>query len=303
MSQSRLFELVYHLLEHGQTSAHALAEKFEVSVRTIYRDVDALSAAGVPVYTLPGRSGGVALMEQYVLNRATFSDREQSQLLTALRSLADNRLLGDEETLSKLSALFRRSEPDWLQVDLSHWGDGSQANIKFQKLKEAILARKVISFTYVSSYGGRTAREVLPARLVFKGQTWYLQGFCLEKQDYRTFRLSRMLELKVSERTFSTPLSPPPIQDTGGEPPIVTLRLHFSPAVAYRVYDEFEEGQIMALPDGSFEVMAAYPEDSWVYGFLLSFGGEVEIISPERVRQQVGQLAREIFEKCENADI
>ena len=303
MSQSRLFELVYHLLEHGQTSASALAEKFEVSVRTIYRDVEALSAAGVPVYTLPGRSGGVALMEQYVLNKAAFSDREQGQLLTALRSLADNRLLGDEETLTKLSALFRRSEPDWLQVDLSHWGDGTQASAKFQKLKQAILDHKVISFTYVSSYGGRTDREVLPARLVFKGQAWYLQGFCLKKQDYRTFRLSRMLELKVSDESFSTPLSPPPIQDSGGEPPIVTLRLHFSPAAAYRVYDEFEEGQIMALPDGSFEVLAAYPEDSWVYGFLLSFGAEMEIISPARVRQQVGRLAREIFEKCENTDI
>lgn len=303
MSQARLFEMVYLLLENGKMSATELAKRFEVLVRTIYRDVDALSQAGGPVYALPGRKGGVALMEQFVLSRAALSEKEQGQLLTALKSLPEDSGLGSEETLSKLSALFRRSEPDWLQVDLSHWGDGTQANIKFQKLKEAILARKVISFTYVSSYGGRTAREVLPARLVFKGQTWYLQGFCLEKQDYRTFRLSRMLELTVSERTFSTPLSPPPIQDAGGEPPIVTLRLHFSPAVAYRVYDEFEEGQIMALPDGSFEVMAAYPEDSWVYGFLLSFGGEVEIISPERVRQQVGQLAREIFEKCENTDI
>lgn len=242
-------------------------------------------------------------MEQFVLSRAALSAEEQSQLLTALKSLSGDAGLGSKETLSKLSALFRRSEPDWLQVDLSHWGSSAEANTKFQKLKEAILSHRVIAFTYVSSYGEKTGRQVLPARLVFKGQAWYLQGLCLDRQDYRTFRLSRMLELTVSERTFSTPLSPPPIQDAGGEPPIVTLRLHFSPAVAYRVYDEFEEGQIMALPDGSFEVMAAYPEDSWVYGFLLSFGGEVEIISPERVRQQVGQLARDLFEKCENTDI
>ena len=109
MSQARLFEMVYLLLEKGKMSASELAERFEVSVRTIYRDVDALSAAGVPVYTLPGRNGGVALMEQYVLSRAALSQEEQGQLLTALRSLSGEVSPGAEETLSKLSALFRRS--------------------------------------------------------------------------------------------------------------------------------------------------------------------------------------------------
>lgn len=302
MSQARLFEMVYLLLERGKMPASELAERFEVSVRTIYRDVDALSQAGVPVYALPGRKGGVALMEQFVLSRAALSEEEQGQLLTALKSLPGDSGLGSEETLSKLSALFRRSEPDWLQVDLSHWGSGTEANAKFQKLKEAILSRKVISFTYVSSYGEKTAREVLPARLVFKGQAWYLQGLCLDRQDYRTFRLSRMLALTVTERTFPTPLSPPPIQDSGGSPPIVDLRLRFSPAAAYRVYDEFEEGQVTARPDGSLEVQASFPEDGWVYGYLLSFGAQVQILAPERVRRQVGRLAKEILEKCENPD-
>ena len=302
MSQARLFELVYLLLEKGKMSASELAERFEVSVRTIYRDVDALSAAGVPVYTLPGRNGGVALMEQYVLSRAALSQEEQGQLLTALRSLSGEVSPGAEETLSKLSALFRRSEPDWLQVDLSHWGNSEAANAKFQRLKEAILSRRVISFTYVSSYGEKTAREVLPARLVFKGQGWYLQGFCLDRQDYRTFRLSRMLGLAVTERTFPTPLSPPSIRDSGGSPPIVSLGLRFSPSAAFRVYDEFEEGQVTTLADGSLEVRADFPEDGWVYSYLLSFGGQVTILSPERVRGQVGRMAREIFQKCENPD-
>ena len=302
MSQARLFEMVYLLLERGKMPARELAERFEVSVRTIYRDVDALSTAGVPVYSLPGRKGGVALMEQFVLSRAALSAEEQSQLLTALKSLSGDAGLGSKETLSKLSALFRRSEPDWLQVDLSHWGSSAEANTKFQKLKEAILSHRVIAFTYVSSYGEKTGRQVLPARLVFKGQAWYLQGLCLDRQDYRTFRLSRMLALTVTERTFPTPLAPPPIQDSGGSPPIVTLRLRFSPAAAYRVYDEFEEGQVTALPDGSLEVNTSFPEDGWVYGYLLSFGGQAEVLSPERVRRKMERLAREILEKYKNHD-
>lgn len=302
MSQSRLFHLVYHLLEHGQTSAPALAEKFEVSVRTVYRDVEALSAAGVPIYTMPGRNGGVALMDHFVLNRAALSGEEQEQLLTALKSLSGDSGLGSEETLSKLSALFRRPEPDWLQVDLSHWGDVSEANARFQQLKEAILDHRVISFSYVSSYGETTAREVLPARLVFKGQAWYLQGFCLDREAYRTFRLSRMLALTVTERTFSTPLSPPPIQGSGDPPPTVTLHLRFPPSMAYRVYDEFDGGQIKALPDGTLEVFASFPEDGWVYGYLLSFGASVEVLTPSYVRENLAALAKESFLQHEKHD-
>ncbi len=302
MSQGRLFEIVNLLLEKGKLSAGELAERFEVSVRTIYRDVDALSAAGVPIYATPGRTGGVALLDRYVLSKAALTEEEQSQLLTALRSLSGQPGLEGSEALAKLSALFRRTEPDWLQVDLSHWGDSAEANAKFQLLKSAILNHRIITFSYVSSYGIRTRRQVLPAKLVFKGRAWYLQGFCLDKEAYRTFRLSRMLELSVTERTFAPPLTPPPIQDSGGNPPMVSLRLRFASSAAYRVYDEFDETQITPLPDGSFQVVADYPEDNWVYGFLLSFGSDVEILSPDRVRRQVGCIAKGIFEKIENHD-
>lgn len=303
MSQGRLFELVYLLLERGQMTAKELSERFEVSIRTIYRDVDALSAAGVPVYATPGRNGGVALMDHYVLSKAALTDDEQSQLLTALRSLAGDDALGSSETLSKLSALFRRDQPDWLQVDMSRWGNSPDGKAKFAALKDAILTRKVISFTYVSSYGQTTARQALPARLVFKGQAWYLQGFCLDKQAYRTFKVSRMLGLSVTGQTFSTPLSPPPIDDPEAAAPCsVDLRLRFSPTQAFRVYDEFGESSVKALPDGSLEVSVSFPEDNWVYGYLLSFGLGVEVLEPERVRLGLGVLAHKISAHCKNPD-
>ena len=302
MSQARLFELVYLLLEKGKIPATELAKRFEVSVRTVYRDVDALSAAGVPIYTTPGRNGGVALMDHYVLNKATLSAEEQSSLLTALRSLSTTPGLRTEETLSKLSGLFQRKEPDWLEVDLSHWGDSTESNNKFQTLREAILSYRIIDFTYVSSYGQTTSRQVLPVKLVFKGRAWYLQGFCLERQAYRTFRVSRVLKLTVTPQTMAPPIDPPPDIQDSTVPGFVSLHLRFSPSVAYRVYDELKESQVKYLPDGSLEAVVSFPEDSWVYGFLLSFGDTVEILAPECVRRQVGQLARRIFEKCENPD-
>lgn len=302
MSQARLFEMVYLLLEKGKLSADQLAERFEVSVRTIYRDVDALSAAGVPVYAIPGRNGGVALMEQYVLTKAALSGEEQAQLLTALKSLSGEPGLGSEETLSKLSALFQQDQPDWLQVDLSRWGGGGRES--FAALRKAILERKVITFTYAGSYSEAAARQVLPAKLVFKGQSWYLQGFCLDRQNYRTFKLSRIRDLQVTGRTFITPLAPPPIDDSPrGAWPSIRLKLRLSPALAFRAYDEFEPEQVKALPDGSFQVEAEFPEDNWVYGYLLSFGPMIEILEPERARRQVAELARQILSRCENPDI
>ena len=302
MSQARLFEMVYLLLEKGKLSATELAERFEVSVRTIYRDVDALSAAGVPVYAMPGRNGGVALMEQYVLSKATLSGEEQAQLLTALKSLSGEPGLGSEETLSKLSALFQRDQPDWLQVDLSRWGGGGRES--FATLRKAILERKVITFTYAGSYSEAAVRQALPAKLVFKGQSWYLQGFCLDRQNYRTFKLSRIRDLQVTGRTFITPLAPPPIDDSPrGAWPSIRLKLRLSPALAFRAYDEFEPEQVTPLPDGSFQVEAEFPEDNWVYGYLLSFGPMMEILEPERARKKVAKLAKQIISRCENPDI
>jgi len=304
MSQARLFELVYYLLEHGRTSAQDLAERFEVSVRTVYRDVDALSAAGVPIYAMPGRGGGVALMDHYVLDRAAFSDEEQAALLAALRSLAGDPSLGAGQVLDKLSGLFRRTQPDWLEVDLTRWGGGNAGREVFDALREAILGRKVIAFTYAGSYGETGQRQALPAKLVFKGQAWYLQAFCLDRQSYRTFKLARIRDLTVTEQSFTAPLAPPPI-DRPEEPvwPAVKLVLRLSPALAFRAWDEFEPDQITVLPDRSLRVEAEFPEDNWVYGYLLSFGPMMEILEPERVRRTVADLARQIIFRCENPDI
>lgn len=306
MSVSRLFEIVYLLLERKSMTAQALAGRFEVSVRTIYRDVDALSSAGVPIYATPGRNGGVALMEHYVLDRAAFSENEQRQLLTALQSLPGG--IGNEagETLSKLSALFRRDEPNWLLVDMSRWGSAGPDQEKFDRLKSAILEQRVLAFTYVSTYGQTTARRVLPARMVFKGQAWYLQGFCLAKEDYRTFKVTRILALQVTGEHFDRPLSPPPIEGEGipaDAPVAVPVLLRFSPYMAYRVYDEFDEGCVVREEDGSLLVRVAFPEDSWLYGYLLSFGLGVEVLAPPELSTRLGALAQKIGLANCNPDI
>lgn len=291
---SRQFQMVYLLLERGRMTAAELAQRLEVSQRTVLRDVDALSAAGVPVYTAQGAGGGVALLPGHVLDKAALSDEEQRQLLLALQSLPGGE---GEQALTKLSALFRREPEDWLQVNLSRWGAGTADSEKFQLLRQAVLERRVLRFDYASSYGSTRPRRVLPARLVFKGQGWYLQAYDPEREGYRTFRLSRILSPELTGEGFHQPLTPPEVDYAGEIPPLfrVEARLRFAPYMAYRVYDEFDQSCVARQEDGSLLVETVFPEDQWLYGYLLSFGAAVEVLSPDALRRRLAALGWKIY--------
>lgn len=293
MSANRLFQMVSLLLEHGRLTADLLADKLGVSVRTVYRDIDALSEAGVPICTTQGKGGGIYLMDGYVLDRAAFTPEEQRQLLLALKSLPGGE---DSAILPKVSALFRREEDDWLQVNFSRWGDTHWDRDKFRALRSAVLQRKVTHFRYASSRGGIRPCRVLPARLVFKGQHWYLQAWCLDREEFRTFRLSRMLEVTVTDQQFHRRLTPPDIPFSGEIPPMFRLdcTLRFAPSLAHRVYDEFSGDCVTPLPDGQLEVRAVFPDESWLIGYLLSFGDGLEIAAPASLRRRVAELAQSI---------
>lgn len=294
MSAVRQFQLIYLLLERGRMTAADLAQALEVSVRTIYRDLDALSASGIPICATQGKGGGLYLMDGCVLDRAILSERERRQILTALQAIPET----DGATLlTKLTALFRQQGDSWLQVRLSRWGDQGSDNDLFQCLRQAIEAKREVEFRYASARGETCPRQVRPARLVFKGQGWYLQGYDLDREDYRTYRLTRILDLRETGRVFQTPLDPPDIDFVDELPPEfqVTCVLRFAPALAFRVYDEFDRGCVSHLPNGRLEVRASFPEDQWLYGYLLSFGAGVEVVSPAALRQRLARLGMEIY--------
>ena len=284
---NRLFEIVYLLLNHKTFTAKELSQRFEVSARTILRDVEALSAAGIPIYTSRGKGGGIAILDHYVLNKAAISDEEQNQILFALQSLASTQHLDTGEILSKLRTLFDKTDTHWIEVDFSRWGYTKPDQEKFETLKGAIIQRRSISFTYPSSYGEITNRTVYPLKLVFKAKTWYLQAYCLQREDYRTFRMNRMLCVQVLPDAFDgARFSPPPIEPSDPPcSPLVPLTIRFSSQVAFRVYDEFDLEDVAKNEDGSLTVRVNLPDDDWLYGFLLSFGTAVRVLGPQNVKE------------------
>ena len=295
MQESRLFKIVYYLLDRGQATAPELAEKFEVSVRTIYRDIDALSGAGVPVYTEAGRNGGIHLMKDFILDRAVLSEEEKQEILTALQSINTAQDGSSSQTLQKLSAIFQTESENWLEVDFSRWGDQGSDNEKFQLLKTAVIHCREVRIRYAGSNEVTGERIVQPCKLVYKSKAWYLKAFCTKKQDWRIFKLNRILEFELLEKSFVRRECPEPVDMAEGEYREIVLR--FPKEMAYRVYDEFDQGQIQRQTNGELIVSAKMPEDAWLIGSLLPFGAQVEIVSPADLKEVLAEQAKIIYEK------
>lgn len=281
MSAQRLFKIINILLEQKTISATALAKELEVSTRTIYRDIDKLTLANIPVYTTQGREGGVSLLPNYVLQKTLLSNEEQEQILIGLKNVSSVYKEADDLSM-KLQALFQNNTMDWLAVDLTYWSNDEEDTLLFETLKEAILNHKSITFDYLGSNQTKTNREVLPAKLVYKTRSWYLQGYCLTRNAYRTFKLSRIKKIKVTTNTFTQPLAPPSIEAfiNGHHEKIV---LQFDKSIANRVYEEFNERDIEVQKE-YLVVSCAMPIDSWLYGYLLSYGSSCKVLKPQELQ-------------------
>lgn len=291
MQINRLFEIVYLLLEKETVTAKELAGHFEVSVRTIYRDIDILSTAGIPVYTNKGKGGGISLLDNFVLDKSILSEEEQNQIIFALQSLEKLDRNSEKKALEKMSRLFRKETENWIEIDFSNW---SNENNKFEIIKQAILKKQVMEFTYFNSYGEEMKRQVEPLQIWFKDKAWYMKAYCRVKQDYRIFKIARIRDIKILEETFERKF-PQEQEKKPYEIKFISLELEISKAKAYRVYDEFEKENIEKKEDGNFIVHVDYPENDWVYEYILSFGEHIKVIAPEYARNIIKDKIRKMI--------
>jgi len=285
MQTTRLFEILYLLLNRKSVTARELAEHFGVSTRTIYRDVDHLSLAGIPVYTEQGKGGGISLLPGFVMNKSLLSESEQDEILSALQALSLVKRDEAGQVLEKLSAIFNKSTVNWLEVDFTGWGGGGGE--AFHLFKKSILERRVAAFDYYSTSNEATHRMVEPIQLWFKSRAWYVKAYCLLRKDIRLFKLTRVRNLEVTDRPFIPRdlLANLPVPVLKRKRKDVTVIFTVDPALTYRVFDEFCEDDVEPLPDGNFRITVTWLEDDWLYGYLLSYGEHIEVLEPPHIRE------------------
>lgn len=286
MKNNRLFGIIYLLLSKEKMTAQELADTFEVSTRTIYRDIESLSEMNLPIYMSQGKNGGISLLKNYKFDKTLLSDEEQKQILFSLQGI--HQLQIDNQSIyEKMKNFFSRNDENWFEVDFSVWGNSKIHQESFEFIKEAILNQHVIEFSYFNSQGIHTQRKVEPLKLCFRHNAWYLYAYDQEKEAPRFFKIMRIKDLKQSNEGFERKkdLSEELMEK---QPfPVIKLLIQVDQKMSYRVYDEFEESSIQKLENGDFLVSGEFPMNDWVYGYILSFGEHVKVLEPENIRNEI----------------
>ncbi|ADY55613.1 helix-turn-helix type 11 domain protein [Syntrophobotulus glycolicus DSM 8271] len=290
MQINRFFELIYILLEKHTVTAVEFAERFEVSVRTIYRDVEMLSRAGVPIYMRKGRGGGISLLPGFVLNKTFLTEEEKSEILSSMRAFDAVSLANNKTALDKLSSMLGGQNTDWIEVDFSSWGYFENEAKYFSMLKTAIIEKYVVTFLYASGKAEKLPREVMPLKMAFKGAAWYLYGFCTMRKDYRFFKLRRITELFVTQKRFEMKAPVKVLENQKFDSTFfIKTKMLISKEMAFRVYDEMSHYELTET--GDFICELYLPDISTACTYAASFGEHCTILSPD---EAISKLKRRL---------
>lgn len=297
MKLNRLFEIVYILLNKQQVTAKYLADHFEVSQRTIYRDIDTLSECGIPVYASKGKGGGISLVEGYKIDRAMLTKNEQTEILAALQSIKAADINSENNALSKLSAFFNTGNIEWIEIDFSSFSASTRWKENFEKVKHCILNLKKIEIEYINLKGEKSNRTIEPVKMIFKNVSWYLYAYCNAKKDYRMFKLSRIININVLNESFESHLN---IKLSSDYNSVVShkeeLILKVQQEYAYRIFDDFSFDEIHILDDESYIVRTRAYDTDWIVNYILSLGDKIECLEPLSLRERI----KDVLEKSLN---
>lgn len=304
MKVDRLVSIIMILLDKKRIGAQELADIFEVSPRTIYRDIDTINMAGIPVHGTAGVGGGFEIMQQYKLDKKVFSTADLSALLMGLSSLS-NMMRGDElvHALAKVKSFIPADRAKDIElkvnqicIDLSPWMGSRNIQSYLEIMKAALQESRRLSFEYIAHHGNKTARTVEPYQLVLKSSHWYLQGYCNKRNDFRLFRLSRISNLHIQKETFTPRDFQKPILDYAEalETMQTKIKLRIHQSVIDRVLDfcSFED----LSPEGDKYYIVRFPfiENDYYYNILLSFGDKCECLEPLHIRTEMKRRIHDI---------
>lgn len=313
MKLERLMTITILLLNRKRVQAQELADRLEVSLRTVYRDLDSLGQAGIPIVSYTGTEGGYEIMDSFRLDRQLLSLDELTALSTALRGLETTKaydrsnmdlLLGKVGAMVAQAEKGRAGEGDRIHIDFTPWKNSEEDRSRYDSLRQAVNDRKLVRFKYTSRQSGEQERVVEPMALVLKTYAWYLHGYCRLRGDYRIFKLSRIRELSVqSESFFRREKSLAELNDRWKKPETyetstaIHAALQFKASAAVSVMDRFDESDIERLPDGTLIVRTTCPNEHWLIGTVLHFTTDVIVLEPAYMAAKVRKVALAVAEQ------
>ena len=293
MKIDRLIGILSILLQREMTTAPELAEHFEVSRRTINRDIEDLCKAGIPIQTTQGVGGGISIMSGYRMDRTLLTSRDMQMILAGLRSLdsvSGSRYYGQLMEKIQAGSSEMISGRDSILIDLSSWYKESLSS-KIPTIQDAIENRHLITFRYYAP-SGETDRVIEPYYVVFKWTSWYVYGWCCLRNDYRLFKLNRMDKVIESEEEFVCRNVPIPELSTElVYPRNIKLRALFDADMKWRLVEEFGPECYTQMDDGRLLLEEDYSDFENMVMWLLTFGDKVEVLEPPEARERLSDIA------------
>ncbi len=305
MKIQRLISIITILLDKKRIGAQELAEMFEVSTRTIYRDIDAINMAGIPICSTSGVGGGFEIMQEYKIEKNVFTTADLSAILMGLYSLTDT-VRGDEliNALAKVKSFIPATKAQDIElkanqiyIDLSPWMGNKNAEKQLTIIKAALQEKKLLSFEYSDRHGNKTARIVEPYQLILKSNHWYFQGYCRIRNDFRLFRLGRISILKMSEENFTPRDYPKPQLDFSNvwEQMQTKIKIRVHQSILDRVLDYCTYEDIFPCENDYYIAQFPFIENEYYFDILLSFGDKCECLEPLDIRTKIKEKLQNIL--------
>lgn len=293
MKIDRLIGILSLLLQEEKTTAPELAKRFEVSKRTINRDIEDLCRAGIPICTSQGTGGGISIMDGYRMDRTILTSKDMQMILAGLRSLdsvSGSRYYGQlMEKIQAGSSEFITGR-DSILIDLSSWYKTSLAP-KISTIQDAIENRHILDFYYYAP-SGESKRSIEPYYVIFKWTSWYVYGWCRKRKDYRLFKLNRMDKVRETDKDFSCRNAPvPELSSELVFPRNIILKALFDPEMKWRLVEEFGPDCYEVQEDGRLLLIRDYSDIENLTMWMLTFGDKVEVLEPLEVRNKLKTIA------------
>ena len=304
MRVNRFLSILIIISQKGLVTGRELAEHFEVSLRTIYRDIEKISEAGVPIAATGGMGGGYYIMKNYNINEIFFNKKEIGPLIAVMDNL--KLLFGNNPQFNDIVLKFEtlrngeNHEYDKLSIDMSHFSMEKELKEYLFLINKSIEKNRLLEFEYINRKMEYSKRIVEPIQIDFSSGQWYIIGFCRIRKDYRKFKLVRVRDMKSGDSFIKDPISKEEIKrifNDNYEKNSILVTLKFSCEIGEQLSEYFSKNKIKPLKNGTYIVEDFFPEDEGLRKFILGFGNDCEVIAPDNLRKEMFTYIKNIYNK------